>query len=848
MNSHVVLQLPNVTIYQYDVIIGNGQEARGVQRACWNSKVRKSNTGLGPDLIYDGNKLAWSMKPYGQVRMIVDLDVENGRQPDTTGKQTFRIHVNQTKSFSLNVLNAYMSGQASHTTQVLEGINFLDHLMREGPSNDSRLVPLKASFFRREGGDKMDLGGSIEAWRGIFQSVRPAQGNKMVINLDVSNTTFWKPQGLLETIIQKNGLRDPSQIANVFNRQSDAIATGKYLKKLNVKAFYKGNPAPEKEWKIEKVASVSANTHRIKWRVNGQDTGEMVTVTAYFQRKYNLNLKFPALPMIQVTKKMRGEPIYFPMEILVVREHQRYATKLDENQTANMIKFAVSPPAKRLEAIQQGKSWLNWGNDNYMKNYGLRIDPNMLNTNARILPPPGVKFKNKTEEPGTKGRWDLRGKAFITPNPTELKSWGIGFFNGRTSFTPQTLEKFYLDFVKQYKGHGGVVANGKPHMMPLNNDPGTAVNELYQATGNAFKQKPQLLIFLVQNRNSQHYLRIKKSCDCRFGVVSQVMQAQQVAKGQPQYYSNVLMKVNAKLGGATAQAQPGRGSGFSGSFSSPTCFIGADVSHASPGSDQASMAAVTLSFDRFAGRYAAGCQTNGRRVEMITPDNWRSILGPLMQEWMARVGGGRAPGQVYYVRDGVSEQQFAHVLQQEVPEIKAVLDKAAGGKWQGKITTIIAAKRHHIRAFPKASDADQKGNPLPGTLIERDVTSPNEFDFYLYTHIALQGTSRPTHYTVIQDEANHKPSAIQNMLYEHCYQYMRSTTSVSLHPAAYYAHLASNRAKAHENIPASAGPQGGAGYKAGAGSSDTPKSSEVAKLMPLHTANGTGIQFAMWYI
>lgn len=232
--------------------------------------------------------------------MIVDLNVENGRQPDTTGKNTFRIHINQTKSFSLNVLIAYMQGQASHTSQVLEGVNFLDHLMREGPSNDPRLVPLKASFFRREGGDRMDLGGSIEAWRGIFQSIRPAQGNKMVINLDVSNTTFWKPQGLMETIFQKNGLRDMSQIANVFNRRDDAIATGRYLKKLNVRSHYSGNPAPEKTWKIEKVADVSANQHRIKWRVDGKETGEMITVTAYFKRKYNLNLRFPALPMIMV--------------------------------------------------------------------------------------------------------------------------------------------------------------------------------------------------------------------------------------------------------------------------------------------------------------------------------------------------------------------------------------------------------------------------------------------------------------------------------------------------------------------------------------------------------------------
>jgi eukaryotic translation initiation factor 2C len=308
------------------------------------------------------------------------------------------------------------------------------------------------------------------------------------------------------------------------------------------------------------------------------------------------------------------------------------------------------------------------------------------------------------------------------------------------------------------------------------------------------------------------------------------------------------MKVNAKLGGCTSRVKPHATSGFKG-FGSPTMFIGADVSHASPGSTEASMAALTVSTDRHAGRYAAGCQTNGHRVEIITQNNFNSILGPLIKGWVSNVGGGNLPSQVYYMRDGVSEGQFSHVLRQEVPHIKALFSNISGKPWTGKLTVVVASKRHHVRAFPKTGDfsaGDQKGNPLPGCLIERDVTMPREFDFYLYSHIALQGTSRPVHYTILSDEANHTPNAIQNMIYEHCYQYMRSTTSVSLHPAVYYAHLASNRAKAHINIAASEGPQGGPGFKQNAPPSSDAPSSEAAPLIGM--ANNTGIQSAMWYI
>lgn len=846
VNSYLVTQLPQITIYQYDVIIGSGAEKRVVQRKAWNSKARVNATSN--DVIYDGNKLAWSLRDMGQVKVMVDLDVEEGLAPSRNGKNAFRVHITPTKKLDLSALKAYMDGKIQYNTNVMEAINFMDHLLREGPSRNARLVPIKRSFFARNG-DRMDLGLAVEVFRGVYQTMRPAQGNKMIINLDVAISSFWKPQALISAIVEKNRYRDAAQIGQRFQQPGEALATRKYLKRLQVKAVYKGNPKPQTVWIIESIAKLTAQTHRIQWRDNtGQDTGEMITVAAYFQRKYNLALKYPTLPLIEMTKKFKGQPAYFPMELLVIVENQRYGAKLDETQTSNMIKFAVSPPSVRNKAIEEGKSWLQWEQDAFLRNYGLKINPTQLTTQARILPSPGIQFgqKTKVEQPGTKGRWDLRGKTFFSCNPHELSSWGIGIFPGRMNLDKAQLEKFAFDFIKQYRGHGGTVSNAKPHMMQLPQDPAEGVAALYQAVGNAFQKKPQMLVFVVQNKDSQHYLRIKKSSDCRFGVVSQVMQAAQVAKCNPQYISNVLMKFNAKLGGSTSTSVPHATSGFK-KFSAPTVFIGADVSHASPGSEQPSMAALTVSYDRNAARYAAGCQTNGRRVEMITEKNMRSILGPLLQTWMSDVGGGKAPAQVYYMRDGVSEGQFIQVMQEEIPHVRGVLDKLSGGSWSGKLTVVIASKRHHIRAFPRGPDADSKGNPLPGTLIERDVTTPLEFDFYLYSHIALQGTSRPVHYTVLHDEANHPPHVLQNMIYEHCYQYMRSTTSVSLHPAVYYAHLASNRAKAHENVPATAGPQGGAGYKQNLpASSDTPRSSEVPDLIPLEGAGR--IRYSMWYI
>lgn len=69
--------------------------------------------------------------------------------------------------------------------------------------------------------------------------------------------------------------------------------------------------------------------------------------------------------------------------------------------------------------------------------------------------------------------------------------------------------------------------------------------------------------------------------------------------------------------------------------------------------------------------------------------------------------------------------------------MKRLLKEAFGARGSSiKWTVVICGKRHHIRFFPKERDAsagDKNDNPLPGTLVERDVTHPFEYDFCKFT-------------------------------------------------------------------------------------------------------------------
>ncbi len=79
VNSHRVEQWPDKDVYQYDVshrtiehaaradpeltllqiIIGSGQEKRGLVNAIWNSKIAKAK--LDNSFIFDGKAIGWSV-------------------------------------------------------------------------------------------------------------------------------------------------------------------------------------------------------------------------------------------------------------------------------------------------------------------------------------------------------------------------------------------------------------------------------------------------------------------------------------------------------------------------------------------------------------------------------------------------------------------------------------------------------------------------------------------------------------------------------------------------------------------------------------------------------------------
>ena len=797
VNTYHIESFPHIPVYQYDVMIGNGIEKRGAIKKVWESKAVQAE--MGGFTIFDGNKLAWSGKPISrEIRLTVDLDAEEGRQPRPgadTEKNKFRVAIRQTNKVGFSSLLAHLKGQATFDNTCLEAINFADHLLRQTPS--TKYSSIKRAFFPH-GGTRFPLGGGVEAFKGVYQSLRLVHPGRLSINADVANGTFWQATDFLTSVVAVTGARDISEAASILGetphpRGGELSVKGKLLKKMRkVRVIARHRKGQEDRYCIEKFIYKNAKTHEITC-TDPQGKEMKMSLYKYFQSKYEYVIRYPALPLVKMTK---GKNTILPMEVLKIEENQRYNFKMDEKQTSNMIKFAVTAPPERYRHIQEGINLLDWAHDPILNKYGVKVNPERASAEGRVLPAPTVKFGTGDAKPGTSGRWDLKGKKFLQPNTLPLKSWAICVIPGRRGGKPDKtmIEAFTKAFVAGYIAHGGKVENKNPNtVLAAGDDVAGWVTAAWNGAGNQSMSRPQILMFILPDKDSQVYGRIKRSAECRYGVVSQCVQYAHAQKMAPQYISNVLMKFNCKLGGATCRAVGPKTA--NGVFTKPTMIIGADVSHGAPGAQIPSIAAMTVSTDKLATRYAALVQTNGFRVEMIKTETIKTELKPLVQNWVQSIGGGKMPQDVIYLRDGVSEGQYAHVLEQEVTDMKQLF-KAADPAGNVKFVVVVGSKRHHVRFFP--DKGDRNGNAFPGTLVETTVTNPFENDFYLCSHAAIKGTARPCHYYVLMNEPNMANDQLHTLLYEHAYQYQRASTPISQHPAIYYAHLAAARAAPHD--------------------------------------------------
>jgi eukaryotic translation initiation factor 2C len=184
----------------------------------------------------------------------------------------------------------------------ISAIMALDVLIRHSPS--SHYTTVGRAFYTPD--RSKSLYGGVEAWQGYYQSARPTI-KRMMINVDISATAFYKGGSLVEIVTEILGRGSPLQLGSIT--QSERTKLEKFLKGLKIHVMHRGEQVARKKYQIIKLTSQSAE--QTEFECNEETTN----VVTYFRKTYHRRLLYPKLPCVVV--RSGGN---LPMEICEVEE------------------------------------------------------------------------------------------------------------------------------------------------------------------------------------------------------------------------------------------------------------------------------------------------------------------------------------------------------------------------------------------------------------------------------------------------------------------------------------------------------------------------------------------------
>ncbi|KAL0418437.1 UNVERIFIED_CONTAM: protein argonaute 4 [Sesamum radiatum] len=770
---------------------GRPVDGKGVGRKVLDRVHETYDTELaGKEFAYDGEKSLFTVGPLPRNKLeftVVLEDVTSSRNNGNTSpgghgspnesdrkrlrrpyqSKAFKVEISFAAKIPMQAIANALRGQESENSQ--EAFRVLDIILRQHAAKQGCLL-VRQSFFHNDPRNFADVGGGVLGCRGFHSSFRTTQSG-LSLNIDVSTTMIIQPGPVADFLVANQNVKDPFSL--------DWAKAKRTLKNLRVKT----SPTNQ-EYKITGLSEKPCREQMftLKQKIKDDD-GEVqtteVTVYDYFVNHRNINLRFSAdLPCINVGKPKR--PTYFPIELCSLVSLQRYTKALSTFQRASLVEKSRQKPQERMSVLSNSLCFA-------LVAFLLVITlPRLKGVFC-----PKLKVGNGEDLFARNGRWNFNNKKVA--DASKIERWAVVNFSCRCD-----VRNLVRDLMKVGEMKG--VAIEPPFDVFEENaqfrraSPLVRVEKMFEDIQSKLPGPPKFLLCLLPERkNSDIYGPWKRKNLSDFGVVTQCLSPTRV---NDQYLTNLLLKINAKLGGLNSVLAGELSPSLPVISKVPTLILGMDVSHGSPGqSDIPSIAAVVSSRQwPSISRYRACVRTQSPKVEMI--DNLYKrvsdaeddgIIRELLVDFYAS-SGKRKPDQIIIFRDGVSESQFNQVLNIELNQIIEAC-KFLDEKWSPKFVVIVAQKNHHTKFFqPNAPE-----NVQPGTIIDNKVCHPKNNDFYLCAHAGMIGTTRPTHYHVLLDEVGYSADDLQELVHSLSYVYQRSTTAISVVAPICYAHLAATQ-------------------------------------------------------
>ncbi|KAL4578096.1 hypothetical protein LXL04_014212 [Taraxacum kok-saghyz] len=793
---NVKLSRTNGHFYQYSVALfyedGTPVEAKGIGRKILDMvhKTYESEMG-GKGFAYDGEKTLFTVGALPQTKLEFTVVLENASSNRTirggspsVGETKRSRRVPQSKQYKVTLsyatkipIQAIVNALQGHDSeQFHEAVRVLDVLLRQHAAKQGCLL-VRQCYFQNDSKNFISIGGGVVGCRGFHSSFRATQSG-LSLNMDVSTTMIVKPGKVVEFLFENQNVRTIGEI--------DWIKAKRMLKSLRVKTL-----PSNLEYKIIGLSEKTCREQRFSMKQKkGNSPGEPIDITVlqYYADYHKIQLEYSAdCPCLDVGKPKR--PVYIPLELCDLISLQRYTKSLSNLQRASLVEKSRQKPQDRMRALTGALRQSNYDADPLINATGITISTTFTQVEGRVLEPPKLKFgRGSGDMVPHGGRWNFNNKTLV--EPTKISCWVVVNFSARCDMNAL---KNNLRVCSQSKGieldppFGVIEENPQCRRSPAP----VRVEKMFETIRQRLPGPPSfILCILPERKNSDIYGPWKRKCLVDLGIVTQCIAPTRI---NDQYVTNMLLKVNAKMGGINSLLSMELSNTIPLVSRTPTIIFGMDVSHGSPGrADVPSIAAVVSSrkWPQIS-RYRASVRAQSARVEMIdglfkpiSHDKDEGMIRELLDDFYLSTPKLK-PKNIIIFRDGVSESQFNQVLNIELNQIIEAC-KFLDEQWDPKFLVIVAQKTHHTKFFQTNSEA----NVPPGTVVDDKVCHPKSNDFYLCAQNGPIGTTRPTHYHVLVDEIGFSADELQELVHSLSYVYQRSTTAISVVAPICYAHLA----------------------------------------------------------
>ena len=526
-----------------------------------------------------------------------------------------------------------------------------------------------------------------------------------------------------------------------------------------------------------------------EFEIEKEGKKEKIRIKDYYKRQYNIDLKHDDQPILieEVPKRRRED------EKVVVRyliPELCYLTGIDElndQERADIITKSKFQPSEKVKKIEQGFAYLKnktkkkikkkdkevelRSPDEIRMEWGINIGDNFVEVTAQNLPLPKLDFDGKSEEVSLRyGRF--RQQRDLRPVNFDKNNCMLITFDNLVKAAQQDCNQMTV------AGKNLGVKFNLPHLEKIHSRiEEDLLNELRKINYNDGKK----IAIVVLDRNTKNlYPIIKNFLYTQGGLTSQFMLHDENPKGGRKkqnlsYYSAVLNQMVVKA----------KGELFSINYTTkiannPSMIIGIDTTMTKEGKKYVLSASYNNHFNKFYTDYKIERQNENALNDLI-----KSALNHF-----SSFNNGYLPKSVIIYRQGGNERQTEKLMRFDVPRIVKSFEEYKEN-YKPKLSIFGVNKKTDLKFFER--DNHGYRNIPTGTVIDKDVISPELFEFYLQCPEVDKGTGSPVHFLCLFNNNDELTiNDFEEITYRQSYYYWNWPGPIRIPAALKYAEVANN--------------------------------------------------------